>query len=87
MDDTFDEQIIESESPEIHVGENIGWGTRIKSALPAFKSMNYRLYFGGQIISTYVHEKNISSWQSTLHFVSGAPDLHNKRLGRTVFPS
>lgn len=51
MSDTFDEQIIESESPEINVGENISWGSRIKSALPALTSRNYRLYFAGQLVS------------------------------------
>ncbi len=46
-----DDEYIENESPELSVGENIGWGGRIKNALPAFNSRNYQLYFAGQLIS------------------------------------
>lgn len=46
-DDTY----IEIESPELSLGENTGWGARIKHSFPAFKSRNYQLYFAGQIIS------------------------------------
>src|SRR5450830_2199395 len=42
---------IEDESPEITVGENIGWAGKLFNAFPAFKSRNYQLYFGGQLIS------------------------------------
>jgi len=42
---------IEDECPELSIGENSGWVWRIKSALPALSSRNYRLYFAGQLIS------------------------------------
>ena len=50
-DQPQEENYIENESPELSVGENVSWGSRIKSAFPAFKSRNYRLYFSGQLIS------------------------------------
>lgn len=53
MTDDFssDANYIESESPEIQVGENPGWGEKILSSFPAFRSRNYQLYFAGQLIS------------------------------------
>lgn len=48
---TSDEQFIENECPEITVGENPGWGEKILSSFPAFRSRNYQLYFAGQLIS------------------------------------
>ncbi len=42
---------IEGGSPEITVGENIGWAQKIFKAFPAFKSKKFQLYFGGQLIS------------------------------------
>jgi MFS family permease len=42
---------IESESPELSVGENVGWWDHVKNAFPAFNSRNYQLYFAGQLVS------------------------------------
>lgn len=46
------EKYIIGESPEIAVGERIGWPERIKNAFPAFRSRNYKLYFTGQLVSS-----------------------------------
>jgi MFS family permease len=45
------ETYVESISQELNVGENPGWGGRIMSSFPAFRSLNYRLYFFGQLFS------------------------------------
>ncbi len=42
---------LETESPEVSVGEVPGWLTKLRSSFPAFKSRNYQLYFVGQLIS------------------------------------
>lgn len=42
---------IENESPEVSVGENPTWGSRIRKSFPAFRSRNYQLYFAGQLFS------------------------------------
>lgn len=49
--ETRENSYVESGSPEITVGENIGWAGILFSAFPAFKSKNYQLYFSGQLIS------------------------------------
>src|SRR6185437_13400637 len=46
------EKYIIGESPEIAIGERIGWPERIKNAFPAFRSRNYKLYFTGQLVSS-----------------------------------
>ena len=46
-----EERYIASESPEISVGDSAGWTAKIKSAFPAFRDRNFRLYFYGQLIS------------------------------------
>ncbi len=53
MPDKFKEEEthIIDESPEISVGESTAWVNNITSAFPAFENKNYRLYFGGQLIS------------------------------------
>ncbi|MBI4100422.1 MFS transporter [Candidatus Microgenomates bacterium] len=48
---TAEEQIIFSQSPEVSVGEAIGWTDRFFKVFPALKSRNYQLYFSGQLIS------------------------------------
>lgn len=45
------EEYIVNESAELSVGENPKWVNKILSAFPAFASKNYRLFFGGQLIS------------------------------------
>jgi MFS family permease len=42
---------IVSESPEINVGERLGWVKKFSAAAPALESKNYRIYFFGQFIS------------------------------------
>ncbi|MFH1894610.1 MAG: MFS transporter [Patescibacteria group bacterium] len=42
---------IVSESPEINVGERLGWVRKFSGAVPALQSRNYRIYFIGQFIS------------------------------------
>ena len=46
-----EEQYIVSESPEINLGEPPGWIEKVKSAFPAFRDRNFRLYFYGQLVS------------------------------------
>src|SRR6185437_7149335 len=46
-----EEEYILNESPEISVGERGGWISGILTAFPALQNKNYRLYFGGQLIS------------------------------------
>lgn len=45
------ENLVESGSTEISLGENEGWTSKILSAFPALGSRNYQLYFFGQLIS------------------------------------
>ena len=45
------ENFIINSTPEIQAEQNLGWVTKIYSAFPAFKSVNYKLYFSGQLIS------------------------------------
>ena len=45
------ENYIVDESPEISVGERLGWAKKIAGAFPALESKNYRYYFAGQLIS------------------------------------
>jgi MFS family permease len=49
-DSKQDESFIQ-DSPEVTLGETVGWTDKILSSLPAFKSRNYTLYFIGQLIS------------------------------------
>ena len=46
-----EEHYIANESPEITVGENIGWIRGLVSAFPALANKNYQLYFSGQLVS------------------------------------
>jgi MFS family permease len=46
-----EDKYIVNESPEIDVGESVGWTDKILSSIPAFKSRNYSLYFIGQLVS------------------------------------
>lgn len=48
---TKQEEFIIDESPELSVGENPDWIDKFNEAFPAFKHRNYRLYFGGQLVS------------------------------------
>ena len=45
------EEYIINESAELSVGESPGWMNKILGAFPAFASRNYRIFFGGQLIS------------------------------------
>ena len=45
------ERFIVSESPEISMGQQLGWLQKINATFPALHSKNYRLYFFGQLIS------------------------------------
>src|SRR3989344_8622078 len=46
-----EEDYIIDEIQEVSVGENKNWLALIKSAFPALKYRNYKLYFTGQLIS------------------------------------
>lgn len=46
-----EEEYIINESPEISVGEVIGWSNHITRFFPAFSSKNYRRYFYGNVVS------------------------------------
>lgn len=48
---TEEEKFIAAESPEINVGENMGWVAGIASAFPALQNREYKLYFSGQLVS------------------------------------
>lgn len=50
------EDYLVSESPEINIGERLGWTKNFFSVFPALENKNYRLYFVGQAISL------IGSW-------------------------
>lgn len=54
------EKYISSESPEISVGERVGWVQQLKGAFPALENRNYRLYFMGQMVSL------IGTWLQTV---------------------
>src|SRR3989338_469332 len=45
------DRYIISESQELSLGESRKWVQRIKTAFPALKYKNYRLYFVGQLVS------------------------------------
>lgn len=45
------EEYIINESAEFSMGESPGWIKKILGAFPAFASKNYRIFFGGQLIS------------------------------------
>lgn len=45
-----EESYLINQSPEVSVGENTRWMRRFKS-FPALQNRNYRLYFGGQLVS------------------------------------
>lgn len=50
-----EEKYIYDENPEISVGENLTWTSKILTVFPAFRNHNYRLYFVGQMISLIGH--------------------------------
>ncbi len=54
------ENYIISESPEINVGERLGWTKKFFNVFPALENRNYQLYFIGQSISL------IGSWLQTV---------------------
>ena len=45
------ENYIIDQSPELSVGERLGWARKFSGAFPALQSRNYRFYFAGQFIS------------------------------------
>ncbi len=60
MTNTKAEEYIIDESPEISIGEDPDWIERFYAAFPAFRHRNYRLYFGGQLVSL------IGTWLQTV---------------------
>jgi MFS family permease len=46
-----EEEYIISESAEVEAGRAPAWTRKMFSVFPAFKSRNYQLYFGGQVVS------------------------------------
>lgn len=46
-----EEEYIISESAEVEASRITQWSKKLLSVFPAFKSRNYKLYFGGQVIS------------------------------------
>ena len=45
------EDYLLSESPEINIGERLGWTKKFFNVFPALENKNYRLYFVGQTVS------------------------------------
>jgi MFS family permease len=48
---TSEETYIINESPEISIGEKVGWFSKLRSTFPALENRNYKLYFYGQLVS------------------------------------
>jgi MFS family permease len=46
-----EQEFIVNESPEVSVGESIGWMNRLAASFPAFQNQDYKRYFAGQLIS------------------------------------
>lgn len=46
------EKYIVSQSPEINVGERLGWTENFLRVFPALENKSFRLFFAGQLIST-----------------------------------
>ena len=46
-----EENFIANSNPEVPVGPGSTWIIKIQNAFPAFQSLNYKLYFSGQLVS------------------------------------
>ena len=49
--DPSEENYIVNSNPEIQADQNFTWVTKISQAFPALQSVNYKLYFSGQLVS------------------------------------